>query len=71
MPVGAISAIVRERRGISTDTALRLARYFNASARYWMKLQSASDLELAEDELATQIEQEVRRVEHHEPVSVK
>jgi antitoxin HigA-1 len=71
VPVTRVSAIVRERRGITTDTALRLARYFNASARYWMNLQSAYDLELAEDELAAQIEQEVRRVDHHEAVSVK
>jgi hypothetical protein len=36
-----------------------------------MNLQSACDLELAKDELATQIEQEVRRVDHHKAVSVK
>jgi hypothetical protein len=43
----------------------------STSARYCVNLPSADDLELAEDELATQIEQEVRRVDHHQAVSVK
>ena len=39
-----INDIIRERRGISADTALRLARYFGTDARSWMNLQSAYDL---------------------------
>jgi antitoxin HigA-1 len=43
-----INDIVRERRGITADTALRLARYFGADARSWMNLQAAYDLRVAE-----------------------
>jgi antitoxin HigA-1 len=59
VPVTRISEIVRERRGITTDTALRLARYFNTTARFWLNLQASYDLEVAEDESSERIEQEV------------
>jgi addiction module HigA family antidote len=60
VPVTRIAEIVHERRGITPDTALRLARYFQTSARFWLNLQSAHDLEVAEDELSRKIEREVR-----------
>jgi addiction module HigA family antidote len=60
VPVTRIAEIVRVRRGITPDTALRLARYFNTSARFWLNLQAAYDLEVAEDELAREIERDVR-----------
>jgi antitoxin HigA-1 len=60
VPVTRIAEIVHERRGITPDTVLRLARYFHSSARLWLNLQAAYDLKLAEDELAHDIEQEVR-----------
>jgi antitoxin HigA-1 len=60
VPVTRIAEIVHERRGITPDTALRLARYFNTSAGFWMNLQTAYDLEVAEDEIAQTIEREVR-----------
>jgi antitoxin HigA-1 len=60
VPVTRIAEIVHERRGITPDTALRLARYFQTSARFWLNLQSAYDLEVAEDELSRNIEREVR-----------
>jgi addiction module HigA family antidote len=60
VPVTRIAEIIHERRGISPDTALRLSRYFNTSARFWLNLQSAYDLEVAQDELAREIEREVR-----------
>src|SRR5271165_5650197 len=56
VPVTRISEIVHERRGITTDTALRLARYFKTSARYWMNLQAAYDLEIAQDQFAVRID---------------
>jgi antitoxin HigA-1 len=62
VPVTRIAEIVHERRGISPDTALRLARYFQTSARFWLNLQSAYDLEVAEDELSRSIEREVRPI---------
>ncbi|HEY6290606.1 MAG TPA: HigA family addiction module antitoxin [Terriglobia bacterium] len=60
VPVTRIAEIVHERRGITPDTALRLARYFNTSARFWLNLQAAYDLEAAEDQLSLTIEREVR-----------
>ena len=43
-----INDIVRERRGITADTALRLARYFGTDAQSWINLQAAYDLRVAE-----------------------
>jgi antitoxin HigA-1 len=60
VPVTRIAEIVHERRGITPDTALRLARYFNTSPGLWLNLQSAYDLEMAQDKLSRTIEREVR-----------
>ncbi len=60
VPVTRVAEIVHERRGISPDTALRLARYFNTTPRFWLNLQAAFDLEVAQDELSRTIEREVR-----------
>jgi addiction module HigA family antidote len=51
-----IYKIVAEERGITADTALRLARYFGTSAQYWLNLQTHYDLEIAEDEVGTRLE---------------
>ncbi|HEY5175456.1 MAG TPA: HigA family addiction module antitoxin [Terriglobales bacterium] len=59
VPVTRIGEIVHERRGITPDTALRLGRYFNTSARFWMNAQSSYDLEVAQDELQPTIERDV------------
>ena len=42
-----ISEIVRERRGISAETALRLARFFGTTPRFWMNLQASYDTKIA------------------------
>jgi antitoxin HigA-1 len=60
VPVTRVAEIVHERRGITPDTALRLARYFNTSAAFWLNLQSAYDLEVAHDKLSRTIDREVR-----------
>jgi antitoxin HigA-1 len=44
VPVNRITGILREERGITADTALRLARYFTNSPEFWLNLQSAYDL---------------------------
>ena len=44
-----INEIVRERRGISADTALRLARFFGTDVQSWMNLQTHYDIQCAED----------------------
>jgi antitoxin HigA-1 len=68
VPVTRIAEIVHERRSISPDTALRLARYFHTTARFWLNLQAAHDLEVAEDELASTIAREVRPVSTASPL---
>jgi addiction module HigA family antidote len=60
VPVTRISEIVRERRGITADTALRLARYFNMSPEFWMRLQMDFDLESAVDAEESAIHEEIR-----------
>jgi len=60
VPVTRIADLIRERRAITPDTALRLGRFFNTTARYWLNLQAAFDLESAEDELRDEIERDVR-----------
>ncbi|MBN8262411.1 MAG: HigA family addiction module antidote protein, partial [Xanthomonadales bacterium] len=52
VPAPRINDVVRERRGVSADTAMRLARYFGGDARSWLNLQAAYDLRLAEIENA-------------------
>jgi antitoxin HigA-1 len=47
VPVTRIAEIVHERRGITSDAALRLGRYFNTSTRFWLNAQAAYDLEVA------------------------
>jgi len=55
-----INEIVLGKRGITADTALRLARYFGNSAAFWMGLQLDYDLDTAEDAVAVRIMREVR-----------
>ena len=57
VPMNRISAIVNGQRGITGDTAVRLARYWGTSAEYWMNLQSCYELEIAKDALAGSISQ--------------
>jgi addiction module HigA family antidote len=54
-----ISAIVNDKRAITLDTAMRLARYLGTSPQYWMKLQVAYDLEVVGQKIRPQIEKEV------------
>ena len=60
VPVTRISEIVRQRRGITADTALRLARYFNMSPEFWMRLQMDFDLESASDAEEMAIHEAIR-----------
>jgi len=59
VPMNRISAIVNGKRAITVDTAMRLARYFGTSPQYWLNLQIAYELEVAEQEIRPQIEREV------------
>ena len=60
VPAPRVNDIVRERRGVSADTAMRLARYFGGDARSWLNLQAAYVLRVAELENAWRIEREVK-----------
>jgi len=51
--------VVRERRGVTADTAMRLARYFGGDARSWLNLQAAYDLRVAQIANARRIEREI------------
>ena len=62
VPATRIAEIVHERRGITADTAIRLGRFFRTSARFWLNLQNAYDLEVIEDRMLARIESEVRPV---------
>jgi addiction module HigA family antidote len=55
-----INEIVLGKRSISADTALRLARYFGSSERFWLNLQSRYDLELQKDLLGDRLIEEVK-----------
>jgi addiction module HigA family antidote len=54
-----VNDIVNGKRGVTADTALRLARYFGNSPEFWLNLQAAHDLRAAEREAAARIEREV------------
>jgi antitoxin HigA-1 len=60
VPARRINEIVHGTRAISADTALRLARYFGTSDRFWLNLQARYDLEMQRDHLGTKLQKEVR-----------
>ena len=60
VPVTRVAEIVHARRSVTPDTALRLGRYFNTTARFWLNAQAAYDLEVAEDRLQQTVQRQVR-----------
>lgn len=60
VPARRINEIVLGKRSVTADTALRLARYFGTSAQFWLGLQMDYDLDVAQDNLADRVNQEVR-----------
>jgi len=59
VPATRINDIVNEKLGITADTALRLARYFGTTSRFWMNMQASWELEVAEDQSGKAVEREV------------
>lgn len=59
IPHSCVTAIIRAKRAVSPDTALRFARYFGTSADFWLGLQKEYDLRKARSEFGEQIEEEV------------
>jgi len=60
VPPRRINEIVHGKRAVTADTALRLARYFGLSERFWLNLQTRYDLEVEKDRLKDRLEQEVK-----------
>lgn len=54
-----VSEIVREKRSVSPDMALRLARYFSTTPEFWLNLQTRYDLEVTRDEEESTVEREI------------
>jgi addiction module HigA family antidote len=59
IPAPRVNDIVRERRSVTPDTALRLARHLGTSAQFWLNLQASYDLKIAMRESGAQIRKEV------------
>ena len=59
VPRSRVNDIVRGRRAVTADTALRLARYFGTTPEFWINLQAHYDLEIAKDSSRRRIEKEV------------
>jgi addiction module HigA family antidote len=59
VPPWRINEIVHGKRAVTADTALRLARYFGTSARFWLNLQTQYDLDIQSDILGDRLEREV------------
>ena len=64
VPARRINEIVLRKRAITADTALRLARFFGTSERFWLNLQTSYDLELERDRLRGRLSQEVEVLDH-------
>ena len=60
VPARRINEIVHGKRAVTADTALRLARYFGTTDRFWLNLQTRFDLEQERDNLGSRLEKEVR-----------
>ncbi|MGD0660441.1 MAG: HigA family addiction module antitoxin [Syntrophorhabdales bacterium] len=60
VPAMRINHLVKGRRPLTAELALRLGRYFGQSPRYWMNLQSRYDMDVAEDSLSERVAREVR-----------
>ncbi|MEE9449750.1 MAG: HigA family addiction module antitoxin [Ignavibacteriaceae bacterium] len=61
VPARRINEIVLGKRRITADTALRLARYFNMTAQFWLGLQMDYDLDVTEDELYDELKRDIKR----------
>jgi addiction module HigA family antidote len=60
VPATRMGEIVNGRRAITSDTALRLARFFGTTPEFWMRLQARYELEIAKDRLSAEIERTVQ-----------
>jgi len=61
VPANRITAIIKGQRGITGDTAVRLAAFFNTTAEFWMNLQKTYELRLAERALPDRVKKHIER----------
>ena len=59
VPAPRINDIVRERRGVTPDTALHLARFFGTTPQFWLNLQAGYELKIARQEAGARIERDI------------
>ncbi len=60
IPASRLTEIIKGRRSVTAETALRLSRYFGTTAAFWLGLQTEHDLEVAETEVGKKIRSEVQ-----------
>ena len=60
VPAMRINYIIKGKRPVTAELALRLGKYFGQNPRYWLNLQSRYDMDIAEDTLSVQVDQQVR-----------
>jgi antitoxin HigA-1 len=61
VPANWITAIIKGQRGITGDSAVRLAAFFNTTAEFWMNLQKTHELRLAEQALSNEVRQHIEQ----------
>jgi antitoxin HigA-1 len=61
VPANRITAIIKRQRGITGDTAVRLAAFFNTTAEFWMNLQKTYELRLAERALSSKVRKHIEQ----------
>ncbi|MDF0676574.1 MAG: HigA family addiction module antitoxin [Nitrospira sp.] len=61
VPANRITAIIKGQRGITGDTAVRLATFFNTTAEFWMNLQKTYELQLAEQALSVKVRKHIEQ----------
>ena len=64
VPANRITAIIKGQRGITGDTAVRLAAFFNTTAEFWMNLQKTYELRLAERALPSDVRKHIQEKRH-------
>ena len=67
VPRRRINEIIQGKRAVTADTAVRLARYFGVSERFWLNLQARYDIEVTKDRVGHRLEREVRILKEEQP----
>lgn len=69
VPATRMGEIINGRRAVTSDTALRLARFFGTTPEFWMNMQAGYELEIAKDKLSAEIERTVRPLSQNEALA--